>query len=120
MKPGVISVPVVGPVDNYPFLPHKENLKIEGEVGNFHTFTNKTKEQTTISFDPAIKNGVVKFEVLNINNIQGIGIVDKPVTYFEKKQAPDANGKDKIIEFSNLGMIFHIEEYLNNLEGIQI
>ncbi|KAA6336559.1 MAG: hypothetical protein EZS28_052866, partial [Streblomastix strix] len=65
IQSGVSSMTAVGPVDYQPFLPCKEHIKDETEVGNIRIFTNLTEEKTTISFDPAIKNGIVKFELLN-------------------------------------------------------
>ncbi|KAA6399595.1 MAG: hypothetical protein EZS28_004874 [Streblomastix strix] len=116
MQSGVSSMTAVGPVDYQPFLPCKEHIKDEGEVGNIHTFTNLTEEKTTISFDPAIKNGIVKFELLNNKALLGIGIVEDTVTQYGKDEGPDAKVMNKIIQFSSLGLLIHIEAYTQNVE----
>ncbi|KAA6366721.1 MAG: hypothetical protein EZS28_037752, partial [Streblomastix strix] len=73
------------------------------------TFTLNNRNHSTILFDPLIKNGVFRFEVLNIQDLYAVGIADESVKY-GRGEGPDKRGYYKIIEYDDLGWIQHIGE----------
>ncbi|KAA6395144.1 MAG: hypothetical protein EZS28_009332 [Streblomastix strix] len=80
------------------------------------TFTLNNRNHSTILFDPLIRNGVFRFEVLNINSLWEVGIADESVKY-GRKEFPDARGQDKIVEYYNVGWTRHIgDNILGNAE----
>ncbi|KAA6402490.1 MAG: hypothetical protein EZS28_001987 [Streblomastix strix] len=79
-----------------PLIPSLEDIEL-----NDNTFKNISGKASTILFDPIIRSGIVKFEVLNIMGILGIGIADDSVSYQRDQWPAQVIGWDKIVYYSS-------------------
>ncbi|KAA6353572.1 MAG: hypothetical protein EZS28_050901, partial [Streblomastix strix] len=86
-----------------PLIPSLEDVELKS---NIFTHTNENHNFSTILFDPVIKKGIVRFEVLSISNLTKVGIADESVRY-NRKEAPDARGCDKVVEYDWCIGMFH-------------
>ncbi|KAA6399942.1 MAG: hypothetical protein EZS28_004526 [Streblomastix strix] len=69
---------------NYIAIPPSPDLiEISGD-----TFTNISKEASTIVFDPPITSGIARIEILNLKNLNSIGVAHKSVNY-NRGEHPD-------------------------------
>ncbi|KAA6376367.1 MAG: hypothetical protein EZS28_028107 [Streblomastix strix] len=75
------------------------------------TFTLSNNNDSTILFDPVVKKGIVKFQTLSLHWFRAVGIADETVKY-ERKEFPDARGKEKIVTYYSIGEIRHIGDYI--------
>ncbi|KAA6375031.1 MAG: hypothetical protein EZS28_029441, partial [Streblomastix strix] len=82
-------------------IPSIEDVKVDGEI---FTHTKENDNKTTILFDPVIRTGIVRFEVLGINKLTKVGIADESVHY-DRDEDSDARGWEKTVEYHrNLGL----------------
>ncbi|KAA6376245.1 MAG: hypothetical protein EZS28_028229 [Streblomastix strix] len=86
-----------------PLIPSLEDVELKS---NIFSHTKENDNYTTILFDPVIKKGVARFEVLRISDLIKVGIADESVRY-NRKEAPNVRGCDKVVQYDhNIGM-FH-------------
>ncbi|KAA6398531.1 MAG: putative NEK/NEK6 protein kinase [Streblomastix strix] len=62
--------------------------------------------RTTVLFDPVISSGIVRIEIINAYDMEGVGIADESVR-FEKGENPHARGWEKIVYYRKMGDIGH-------------
>ncbi|KAA6385575.1 MAG: hypothetical protein EZS28_018898 [Streblomastix strix] len=111
-----LSFDTTDPDSYYPLVPSAEDVRIEGS-----TLTNTSGYSSTIQFDPVIKSGICRLELLNIKNLQGFGIADESAK-FSRNQMPQqiAQGDSKVVyyEFCQ-GLIHHKGEWISGNSGIK-
>ncbi|KAA6383406.1 MAG: hypothetical protein EZS28_021068 [Streblomastix strix] len=88
-----------------------EDLKDVKISGDIYTPTEENENYCTILFDPIIDKGIVELEVLNVKDLQGVGIADESVRY-GRNEYPDIRGWDKIVYYSHYGVIWHIGSWI--------
>ncbi|KAA6403732.1 MAG: hypothetical protein EZS28_000751 [Streblomastix strix] len=91
-----------GPIPHSALVPSLEDTQVDKD-----TVTMIKSGPSTILFDSVIKKGIMKFEVLNINSLQFVGIADESVQY-GRYEEPQARGWEKIVEYFSFGKILHI------------
>ncbi|KAA6360460.1 MAG: hypothetical protein EZS28_044013, partial [Streblomastix strix] len=79
-----------------------QDVKVNGD-----TYTNKNGHHCTLLYNPVINKGIVKFEFLNVKDLEGVGIADESVRY-GRDEGPQERGKDKIVYYDWTGDFFHI------------
>ncbi|KAA6380441.1 MAG: hypothetical protein EZS28_024033 [Streblomastix strix] len=79
------------------------------------TFTLTIHKYTTILFDPIVKNGVFRFEVLSVNKFAGVGIAEEDVKY-ERNETPWIRGEKKTVRYDKFGAIAHGDYIKGNTE----
>ncbi|KAA6397889.1 MAG: hypothetical protein EZS28_006584 [Streblomastix strix] len=100
---------LVGPIPHSTVGLCLEDIKVDGD-----TFTSIGDGVSTILFDPVVKKGVVKFEVLNIKELECVGIADESVQ-LNRNEKPEDRGWDKIVMYDYcIGWIGHIGD---SIEG---
>ncbi|KAA6353684.1 MAG: hypothetical protein EZS28_050789, partial [Streblomastix strix] len=67
-----------------------QDVEVSGD-----TYTNKTGKACTLLYNPLINKGIVKIEVLNVQNLYTVGIADESVRY-GRYEVPEARGWGKI------------------------
>ncbi|KAA6358003.1 MAG: hypothetical protein EZS28_046470, partial [Streblomastix strix] len=86
---------------------------IESEVlqdievsGDTYKHTNKNINWCTLLFNPLINKGIVKIEVLGVEDLWAVGIADESVRC-GRSEGPSARGWDKVVRYSQQGGIIH-------------
>ncbi|KAA6373568.1 MAG: hypothetical protein EZS28_030906, partial [Streblomastix strix] len=96
-----------GPIPHIAQVPSDEDTKVDGE-----TYTSINRNHSTILFDPLIKKGVMRFEVLSVRSVDVVGIADETVKY-GRNENPDARGWGKIVAYDYYqGRICHIGDWI--------
>ncbi|KAA6401640.1 MAG: hypothetical protein EZS28_002833 [Streblomastix strix] len=87
-----------------PQIPHTDDVET-----NENTFihSKENDNQVTILFDPVIRRGIIRMEVLNVKDLQGVGIADDSVHYGQDER-PSSVGWNKIVYYYWNGNIHHI------------
>ncbi|KAA6393349.1 MAG: hypothetical protein EZS28_011125 [Streblomastix strix] len=75
--------------------------------GDTYTHTSENLNKCTLLFDPAINKGIVKFEVLKVKYLPGLGIADESVRY-GRNEMPWERISDWIVYYHCQGSIQHI------------
>ncbi|KAA6398343.1 MAG: putative Serine/threonine-protein kinase Nek3 [Streblomastix strix] len=91
----------VGTIAYIHLVPYSEDVDIKDG-----TFSGSSDKNSVILFNPALKSGIVKFEVLNLKDATDIGIADESVQY-SRNQYPKQAGNGKIVYCSSSGTLFH-------------
>ncbi|KAA6373751.1 MAG: hypothetical protein EZS28_030721 [Streblomastix strix] len=79
--------------------------------GDTYKDENENKDFYTFIFDPVINKGIVKLEVLDVQDIYSVGIADESVRYC-RNEMPEARGWDKHVCYRWIGDIRHIGDYI--------
>ncbi|KAA6377492.1 MAG: hypothetical protein EZS28_026980 [Streblomastix strix] len=74
-------------------------------------FTHILYGNSVILFDPVINSRIVKFEVLNVKDLDTVGISDESV-HFSRNQSPSSAGKNNTIQYFRDGQISHNENWV--------
>ncbi|KAA6387319.1 MAG: hypothetical protein EZS28_017155 [Streblomastix strix] len=77
-----ISIQVVGPMDHEPKVPFADDVQAKWD-----SFTNLKDKSSVIQFDPLIKSGIVRFEVLDGRNLSEVGIA-KMDAHYKRNEDP--------------------------------
>ncbi|KAA6384303.1 MAG: hypothetical protein EZS28_020169 [Streblomastix strix] len=93
----------VSTIEHFPTLRRQKDMKVEEEK---FTHSNENSNWLTIVFDPNITSGISKIEVLNIKNLEAVGIADESVMFYEGEW-PWARGMGRIIFYGNKGELKH-------------
>ncbi|KAA6387524.1 MAG: hypothetical protein EZS28_016948 [Streblomastix strix] len=72
-----------GPIPHSSLGQCLKNIKVKGK-----TFTLSTNKSSPIQFNPVVKKGIMRFEVLNVDYLQRVGIADESVQFDGDDQFP--------------------------------
>ncbi|KAA6388077.1 MAG: putative STE family protein kinase [Streblomastix strix] len=89
-------------IQHSPIVPYSDDVKVDGE--SFTSLSNKTQ---VILFNPVIKNGAIKFELLSRSSLNEVGIAEESVRY-GRDEYPTARGDQKVVRYWRQGWIKHI------------
>ncbi|KAA6403494.1 MAG: hypothetical protein EZS28_000977 [Streblomastix strix] len=84
-----------------------QDVEISGDA---YKHTDENTNYSTLLFNPVINKGIVKLEVLNVEDLYAVGIADESVCY-GRNEPPQIKGWNKIVEYHCDGDIRHIGEY---------
>ncbi|KAA6382905.1 MAG: hypothetical protein EZS28_021566, partial [Streblomastix strix] len=97
-----------------PKLPNPDCVKVKG-----HRFTAIEENASTILFDPVIKKGITRFEVLNVSYLLSAGIADESLS-FVGDVYPSKLDVSKIVDYSYYeGNLQHIGDWIKGNEGLE-
>ncbi|KAA6387216.1 MAG: putative G2-specific protein kinase nim-1, partial [Streblomastix strix] len=85
-----------------PLNPSTEDVEIEQ---NTFIHTDENENRSVVLFDPVISKGIYKIKILNVNDLQGVGIADKTVKFIRDEMPPKY--KSLIIYYRGGGEIQH-------------
>ncbi|KAA6369007.1 MAG: hypothetical protein EZS28_035466 [Streblomastix strix] len=94
----------IGPIEYTPKISSTEDVLI-----NDDTFQLISTNLTTILFDPILKNGIFRLEIINEMKLQAIGICDDSV-YFIQNVSPQIKEMDKKVYYHFSGSLGHKTE----------
>ncbi|KAA6388616.1 MAG: hypothetical protein EZS28_015853, partial [Streblomastix strix] len=115
---GKISISAIGPSASQ--IPHTplgsclEDIKVKGE-----TFTLPKNKSSTIQFNPVVKKGIVRFEVRNINRLEGVGIADESIQFDGEDQFPTSLFDTLNVGYYYSGQIGHLIAMLQINAGFE-
>ncbi|KAA6369631.1 MAG: hypothetical protein EZS28_034842 [Streblomastix strix] len=90
-----------------------QDIEVNGDT---YKHTEENRNYCTLLFNPVINKGIVKFEVLRVKSLSGVGIADESVRY-GRSENPSARGEDKIVHYDNCGGIKHIGDRIGGNSG---
>ncbi|KAA6391567.1 MAG: putative CAMK family protein kinase, partial [Streblomastix strix] len=88
--PKVVAQPQPSTTQYTSQVPSIEDVKVDGDT---FTHTKENANYTTTLFDPSIKKGVARFEVLDIEDLRSVGIADESVRY-GRNEEPEAKAME--------------------------
>ncbi|KAA6369237.1 MAG: hypothetical protein EZS28_035235 [Streblomastix strix] len=94
-------------------IDHTPEFPFEEDIINFDdafTHTGDNDFLSTILFKPAITSGIVRFEVINIKQLESVGIADETVSY-DRDDFPLLKGFEHVVEFVAEGSVYNSTDY---------
>ncbi|KAA6403346.1 MAG: putative Serine/threonine-protein kinase Nek3 [Streblomastix strix] len=96
----------LSPILFSPILPGLNDVTFQDNL-----YTNVSDNHSTVLFNPVIRSGIVRMEILNVADLLAVGIADESVQY-DQNEYPESGGKHKRIYFRYDGSLTHISSYL--------
>ncbi|KAA6382817.1 MAG: hypothetical protein EZS28_021655 [Streblomastix strix] len=97
-----IPVQVTGPIDHEPIINYEPGIKV-----NYDSFTKGDSSKQVIQFDPLIRSGIVRFEVLNVKKLKGIGIANRDANFGRHEDAFVGTNAIQVVEWKPNGSLHH-------------
>ncbi|KAA6375855.1 MAG: hypothetical protein EZS28_028618, partial [Streblomastix strix] len=87
-----------------PLNPSTEDVEIEQ---NTFIHTDENENYSVVLFDPVISKGIYKIKILNVIDLQGVGIADQSVQYGRNEWPDDSQYENRIVYYMRNGQIQH-------------
>ncbi|KAA6376248.1 MAG: hypothetical protein EZS28_028225 [Streblomastix strix] len=87
-----------------PLNPSTEDVEIEQ---NTFIHTDENQNDSVVLFDPVISKGIYKIKILNVIDLQGVGIADQSVQYGRNEMPGDSKYENRIVYYLREGQIKH-------------
>ncbi|KAA6381797.1 MAG: hypothetical protein EZS28_022676 [Streblomastix strix] len=94
-----------------PLNPSTEDVEIEQ---NTFIHTDENENPSVVLFDPVISKGIYKIKILNVIDLQGVGIADQTVQIGRNERPNDSKYQSRIVYYTRGGTIEHDD---NKKEG---
>ncbi|KAA6378971.1 MAG: hypothetical protein EZS28_025501, partial [Streblomastix strix] len=96
-------------IEHKALVPTYRDIEQKGETFGHR---DENMNHSTILFDPTIKCGIIKFEVQNLKQLEGVGIADGSVRYGPNEN-PNKAGWENIVCYSSNGYVTHLGDWID-------